>query len=83
MKDLRQALRGLSTDSLKRGASVVYLGLRVRSVSLMRLLLDIIEPRLQIIIAAATFCLIGMIRPESAWIGMRDATNGEMVDSDH
>ena len=83
MKNLRQALRVPSTDSLKRGASVVYQVLRARSVSLMRRLLDILEPRLQLTVVALTFWCVGMIRPESAWVGMRDAVTQDMLDLDH
>jgi|AACY02.2.fsa_nt_gi hypothetical protein len=80
MRHLRQALPELSIDSLKRGASAVYQVLRVRFVSLMLRLCDVIEPRLQAVLAGIVFILVSLISPSSAWRGMRDVVTGEMVD---
>jgi len=55
--------------------------LLVRFRSYGRLLLDILEPRIQIVIVSTTFCVIGLIKPDAAWNGMRDVVVRDMIDS--
>jgi hypothetical protein len=52
-------------------------------VSLVRQLQDLVYPRVEIVLVSLTFMLTGLMRPESAWNGMRDAVTKTMVDSDH
>jgi hypothetical protein len=52
-------------------------------VSLVRQLQDLVYPRIEIVLVSLTFMLTGLVRPESAWNGMRDAVTKTMVDSDH
>lgn len=52
-------------------------------VSWSRHLQDLVYPRVEIVLVSLTFMLTGLVRPESAWNGMRDAVTKTMIDSDH
>lgn len=46
-------------------------------------LLDLVYPRIEIVLAAFAFLLTGLVKPDAAWNGMRDAVTKTMVDSEH